>query len=67
MTTKASYLRGMVFVAAVAMALSQLLAGAQAPTPQTSRPMKIGFIGSGNIGGAIGELLRRYIDKLYEP
>jgi 8-hydroxy-5-deazaflavin:NADPH oxidoreductase len=59
MTTQAPYLRGMVFAAVVAMALSPLLAGAQAPTPQTSRPMKIGFIGSGNIGGAIGELLAK--------
>jgi predicted dinucleotide-binding enzyme len=40
------------------MALSGLLARAQT-TPQTSRPMKIGFIGSGNIGGAVGELLAR--------
>lgn len=32
---------------------------AQRPTPQTSRPTKIGFIGSGNIGGAIGELLAK--------
>ncbi len=43
---------------AAAMALSGLLARAQT-TPQTSRPMKIGFIGSGNIGGAVGELLAR--------
>src|SRR5690349_5678850 len=28
-------------------------------TPQTTTPMKIGFIGSGNIGGAIGELMAR--------
>jgi predicted dinucleotide-binding enzyme len=34
-------------------------AGAQSATPITSRPMKIGFIGSGNIGGAIGELMAR--------
>jgi predicted dinucleotide-binding enzyme len=45
-------------VAAMATALTQLAAGAQV-TPQTSRPLKIGFIGSGNIGGAIGELLAK--------
>jgi predicted dinucleotide-binding enzyme len=44
-------------VAAVTLALTPLVA-AQA-TPQTARPMKIGFIGSGNIGGAIGELLAK--------
>ena len=58
MIRKALHLRGLAFAAAVAMALTQLAAGAQT-TPQTSRPMKIGFIGSGNIGGAIGELLAR--------
>lgn len=46
------------FVVVAAMAVTQLTAGAQT-TPQTSRPMKIGFIGSGNIGGAIGELLAK--------
>ena len=51
-------LRGLGLVTAVAMALTQLAAVAQS-TPQTSRPMKIGFIGSGNIGGAVGELLAR--------
>ena len=35
------------------------LSGAQSTTPMTSRPMKIGFIGSGNIGGAIGELMAK--------
>ena len=49
--------RALAVAAAVAVAATQL-AAAQA-TPQTSRPMKIGFIGSGNIGGAIGELLAR--------
>ena len=58
MTTQALHLRGLAAVAAVAMALTQLIGGAQA-TPQTSKPMKIGFIGSGNIGGAIGELLAK--------
>ncbi|HEV8393515.1 MAG TPA: NADPH-dependent F420 reductase [Vicinamibacterales bacterium] len=51
-------LRALACVALVAAALAPLPAGAQA-TPQTSRPMKIGFIGSGNIGGAIGELLAK--------
>lgn len=46
------------FVVVAATAVTQLTAGAQT-TPQTSRPMKIGFIGSGNIGGAIGELLAK--------
>lgn len=41
------------------MALSQIAAGAQTTTPQTSQPLKIGFIGSGNIGGAIGELFAK--------
>ena len=45
-------------VAAVMTAAATHLVAAQA-TPQTSRPMKIGFIGSGNIGGAIGELLAK--------
>ena len=58
MTMKALPLRGLGLVTAVAMALTQLAAVAQS-TPQTSRPMKIGFIGSGNIGGAVGELLAR--------
>ena len=47
----------MAAAAIVAVALTHLVA-AQA-TRQTSRPMKIGFIGSGNIGGAIGELLAK--------
>ena len=51
-------LRAVAFAAVVAAVLTQLAAGAQT-TPQTSRPMKIGFIGSGNIGGAIGELLAK--------
>ena len=58
MTKQALHLRGLAAVAAVAIALTQLIGGAQA-TPQTSKPMKIGFIGSGNIGGAIGELLAK--------
>ena len=52
------HLRALAFVVIAATTLAQLAAGAQA-TPQTSRPMKIGFIGSGNIGGAIGELLAK--------
>lgn len=58
MTKKTLHRHGLAFAAVAATALAQLLAGAQA-TPQSSRPMKIGFIGSGNIGGAIGELLAR--------
>ena len=58
MTNKALHLRGLAVVTAVAVALTQLIGSAQA-TPQTSKPMKIGFIGSGNIGGAIGELLAK--------
>jgi predicted dinucleotide-binding enzyme len=58
MTKKGPHLLGLVFMAVVATALTQLAAGAQT-TPQTARPMKIGFIGSGNIGGAIGELLAK--------
>src|ERR1044071_5230156 len=50
--------RGAGLVAAVVLALATLTLGAQT-TPQTTKPMKIGFIGSGNIGGAIGELLAR--------
>jgi len=45
-------------VAAVVLALAAVTLGAQT-TPQTTKPMKIGFIGSGNIGGAIGELMAR--------
>jgi predicted dinucleotide-binding enzyme len=58
MTKTASHFRGLAFVMVVAVALVHLAAGAQS-TPQTSQPMKIGFIGSGNIGGAIGELLAK--------
>jgi 8-hydroxy-5-deazaflavin:NADPH oxidoreductase len=43
---------------ALAMLLATTAVGGQT-TPQTSKPMKIGFIGSGNIGGAIGELMAR--------
>jgi len=49
---------GLALAVAAASALMPLAAAAQT-TPQTSRPMKIGFIGSGNIGGAIGELLAK--------
>jgi predicted dinucleotide-binding enzyme len=58
MKTNALHLRAVALVAVVATVLAQLAASAQT-TPQTSRPMKIGFIGSGNIGGAIGELLAK--------
>lgn len=58
MTKKGSHFGGLAVAAAVALAVTQLIGGAQT-TPQTSKPMKIGFIGSGNIGGAIGELLAK--------
>jgi predicted dinucleotide-binding enzyme len=56
--TKHAHLRAFAFLVAAALALASLAVGAQT-TPQTSRPMKIGFIGSGNIGGAIGELFAK--------
>src|SRR6476646_523197 len=52
-----AHVLGLAIVVVVASALTQFAAAAQ--TPPTSRPMKIGFIGSGNIGGAIGELLAK--------
>jgi 8-hydroxy-5-deazaflavin:NADPH oxidoreductase len=58
MTTPTRSLRALAVLAAVALAVTPLMLGAQT-TPQTSRPMKIGFIGSGNIGGAIGELFAK--------
>jgi len=58
MTPQSSYRTALAMAAAAAIVLTQLAAAGQT-TPQTARPMKIGFIGSGNIGGAIGELLAR--------
>ncbi len=61
MTNTSLPLRGLVVIAA-AVVLAQFTVGAQTTarvTPQTARPIKIGFIGSGNIGGAIGELLAK--------
>jgi predicted dinucleotide-binding enzyme len=58
MTTHTLSLRSLAVLAAVALAVTPLALGAQT-TPQTSRPMKIGFIGSGPIGGAIGELFAK--------
>jgi predicted dinucleotide-binding enzyme len=58
MAKKGARVLSLTLVAVVASALAQFAAGAQTTT-QTSRPMKIGFIGSGNIGGAIGELLAK--------
>jgi predicted dinucleotide-binding enzyme len=57
MTRISLFLR--VFAAFVTLTLLQPAASAQSTTPQTSKPMKIGFIGSGNIGGTIGELLAK--------
>ena len=58
MTNTRALVSALAVVAALAAASTPFTAGAQT-TPQTSRPMKVGFIGSGNIGGAIGELLAR--------
>lgn len=58
MMTTPAFFRCWVLVAAVALALAHVTAHAQS-TPQTAKPMRIGFIGSGNIGGAIGELLAK--------
>jgi predicted dinucleotide-binding enzyme len=41
------------------IALAHFSATAQTAVPQTPRPMKIGVIGSGNIGGTVGELLAK--------
>jgi predicted dinucleotide-binding enzyme len=58
--TRLSRLGRAACVVAVAAALAPLAAGAQSTAaPQTKTPMRIGFIGSGNIGGTIGELLAR--------
>jgi len=58
MKSVSSCVRGVGVLAAIATALATLSLAAQT-TPQTTKPMKIGFIGSGNIGGAIGELMAR--------
>src|SRR5262245_42427634 len=50
--------RGVGFLLAMVVALVASRLSART-TPQTAKPMKIGFIGSGNIGGAIGELMAR--------
>jgi predicted dinucleotide-binding enzyme len=58
-TRLSSYcLRGARLLTAAAVAFTTITLTAQT-TPQTAKPMKIGFIGSGNIGGAIGELMAR--------
>jgi predicted dinucleotide-binding enzyme len=46
-------------IAVVAVGLMPALAAAQPAVPQTAHPMKIGFVGAGNIGGTIGELLAK--------
>jgi predicted dinucleotide-binding enzyme len=45
--------------ATLAVALIPLATSAQSTAPLTTKTMKIGFIGSGNIGGTIGELLAK--------
>lgn len=57
MKTRYFPIRGVGLLAA-ALAFAVVALAAQT-TPQTTKPMKIGFIGSGNIGGAIGELMAR--------
>lgn len=55
-----TYVRqAMAFVSVLALLVAAGPAAAQPATPQTTRPMKIGFIGAGNIGGAIGTLLAK--------
>jgi predicted dinucleotide-binding enzyme len=58
MKNYSSLVRVVGLVAAMAIGLATIPLGAQT-TPQTTKPMKIGFIGSGNIGGAIGDLMAR--------
>lgn len=45
-------------IAALMIVAMHYTAAAQS-TPRTTQPMKIGFIGSGNIGGTIGELFAK--------
>jgi predicted dinucleotide-binding enzyme len=58
MKNYSSLVRVVGLVAAMAIGLATIPLGAQT-TPQTTKPKKIGFIGSGNIGGAIGDLMAR--------
>ena len=58
MKSCSSLVRGAGLLGAIVIALTAIAFGAQT-APQTTKPMKIGFIGSGNIGGAIGELLAK--------
>lgn len=57
--TRMSQLVRLTLLAVVTVALMQLAVSAQTPAKPTAKPMRIGFIGSGNIGGAIGELFAR--------
>jgi predicted dinucleotide-binding enzyme len=52
-------LAGVAAVVAAMLTVAQLAGLAQTTTTLTSRPMKIAFIGSGNIGGTVGELLAK--------
>ena len=58
MTKNTLRLCSLAFAAIVTLAVTQLGVHAQT-TPQTAKPTKIGVIGSGNIGGAIGELFAK--------
>lgn len=53
------YVVRLTLVAAMALVVVEAAGRAQAPAGPAAKPMRIGFIGSGNIGGAIGELFAR--------
>jgi predicted dinucleotide-binding enzyme len=57
--TRIFRLTGAALAAALVLALMPLALSAQAPAKPTAKPMRIGFIGSGNIGGAIGDLFAK--------
>jgi len=51
--------RALTAAALIAAVVTPLAGLAQSGSTRTSQPVKIGFIGSGNIGGTIGELLAK--------
>lgn len=57
--TRMPHVVRLTLVAAMALVVVEAAGRAQAPARQAAKPMRIGFIGSGNIGGAIGELFAR--------